>query len=114
MNQSFLILGVVASDLPGHAGKIQAALVIDFNHESFRGVDVQFEGINGLLPNLDLLHVVFHVTRTERVLAKLNNQVIVSTFSSTLELNLNIIDICDYEYLNVLLEILQNVMKGNE
>jgi len=66
--------GVVASDLTGHAGKIQAALVIDFNHESFRGVDVQFEGINGLLPNLDLLHVVFHVARMEGVLAKLNNQ----------------------------------------
>ena len=71
---------MVASDLTGHAGKIQAALVINFNHESFRGVDVQFEGINGLLPNLDLLHVVFHVTRMEGVLAKLNNQVIFLLF----------------------------------
>ena len=76
-----LILGITASDLRGHAGKIQAALVIDLNHDTIHGIDVQFEGINGLLPNLDLLHSVFRIARSEGVPVKLHNQVLVLNVS---------------------------------
>ena len=70
-----LILGLVSSDLKGHAGKIQAALVIDFPRDFVHGIDVLFESTNGLLPNLDLLHMVFRVARTEGVSIKLHSQV---------------------------------------
>ena len=73
-NNSFL--GIAASDLKGHAGKIQAVLATDLTHSTIHGMDVLFEGINGVLPNLDLLHLVFRVGRSEGVPIKLHYQVL--------------------------------------
>ena len=65
----------MSSDLHGHAGKIQAALVLDFERDVIHGMDVLFESLNGLLPNLDLLNMVFRVGRSEGIHMKLHSQV---------------------------------------
>ena len=72
------MLGIQASDLKGHAGKIQAALVIDFPNAAINGFDVLYEGSNGLEPNLDLISMTFAVSRSEEIPIKLHNQVIMS------------------------------------
>ena len=71
----FFTLGIVRSDLRGHAGKIQAALVIDFPDDNVNGFDVVIEGINGLLPNLDLINMAFAVSHSEAIIVKLHTQV---------------------------------------
>ena len=74
----FFALGIIRSDLQGHAGKIQAALVIDFPDDNVNGFDVVIEGINGLLPNLDLINMAFAVSGSEAIIVKLHTQVSIS------------------------------------
>ncbi|XP_065065367.1 glycosylphosphatidylinositol anchor attachment 1 protein-like isoform X2 [Rhopilema esculentum] len=66
--------GIQASDLKGHAGKIQAAIVVDFPNAAINGFDVLYEGSNGLEPNLDLISMTFAVSRSEEIPIKLHNQ----------------------------------------
>ncbi|XP_039586318.1 glycosylphosphatidylinositol anchor attachment 1 protein-like [Passer montanus] len=45
--------------VPGRAGAIQAALALELSSDVLTSVDVAVEGLNGQLPNLDLLNL-FH------------------------------------------------------
>ncbi|XP_066065448.1 glycosylphosphatidylinositol anchor attachment 1 protein, partial [Chamaea fasciata] len=48
-----------SAGLPGRAGAIQAALALELSTDVLTSVDVAVEGLNGQLPNLDLLNL-FH------------------------------------------------------
>ncbi|CAF1057808.1 unnamed protein product [Rotaria sordida] len=44
--------------LDAHAGSIQAGLALEFPHEKFYSIDLRHNGINGQLPNLDLINTI--------------------------------------------------------
>jgi GPI-anchor transamidase subunit GAA1 len=47
--------------LKAHAGSIQAGLALEFPHEKFYSIDLRHNGINGQLPNLDLINTVVNL-----------------------------------------------------
>ncbi|KAM4907962.1 glycosylphosphatidylinositol anchor attachment 1 protein [Sylvia borin] len=53
------LTGISSGGLPGRAGAIQAALALELSTDVVTSVDVAVEGLNGQLPNLDLLNL-FH------------------------------------------------------
>lgn len=54
-------LGSVAS-LPLKSGALQGALALDYAHEGrFESVHIIYDGVNGMLPNLDLINAVSHI-----------------------------------------------------
>lgn len=69
-------------NLEGHGGSIQAAIVLDLPSESFSHLDISIQGLNGMLPNLDLIHVIVRIASLESVPVKLEKQVIFKPFSS--------------------------------
>lgn len=57
-------------NLPFKAGALQAALVLDYpGSEPFEGVHVLYDGLNGQLPNLDLINTAFQVAASQINLA---------------------------------------------
>lgn len=46
-----------SSPLQGRAGAIQAAVALELNSDVITSLDVVVEGLNGQLPNLDLLNL---------------------------------------------------------
>ena len=44
--------------LDAHAGSIQAGLALEFPNEKFFSIDLRHNGINGQLPNLDLINTL--------------------------------------------------------
>ncbi|XP_058515429.1 glycosylphosphatidylinositol anchor attachment 1 protein isoform X2 [Ochotona princeps] len=51
------ITGVKSSPLEGRAGAIQAAVALELSSDVVTSLDVTVEGLNGQLPNLDLLNL---------------------------------------------------------
>lgn len=52
-------------DLEARAGSIQAAINLEITHESFTHLNVKVEGLNGQLPNLDLVTLVNRLAAKE-------------------------------------------------
>lgn len=71
----FLCTDISSGSLEGHSGSIQAALNLEFTHEKVSSFHVAIEGINGQLPNLDLVNTVFRLCRKERIPAALHTEV---------------------------------------
>lgn len=54
----------VSSSLPMKAGSIQAAIAIELPFmEPFTGIEIVYEGVNGQLPNLDLIYTSLHILK---------------------------------------------------
>lgn len=51
------VTGMQSSPLQGRAGAIQAAVALELNSDVITSLDVVVEGLNGQLPNLDLLNL---------------------------------------------------------
>ncbi|EPY76322.1 glycosylphosphatidylinositol anchor attachment 1 protein [Camelus ferus] len=51
------VTGMQSSPLQGRAGAIQAAVALELNSDVVTSLDVAVEGLNGQLPNLDLLNL---------------------------------------------------------
>ncbi|XP_017654034.1 glycosylphosphatidylinositol anchor attachment 1 protein isoform X3 [Nannospalax galili] len=51
------VTGMQSSPLQGRAGAIQAAVALELNSDVVTSLDVTVEGLNGQLPNLDLLNL---------------------------------------------------------
>ncbi|XP_004697413.2 glycosylphosphatidylinositol anchor attachment 1 protein, partial [Echinops telfairi] len=51
------VTGIQSSPLQGRAGAIQAAVALDLSSDVVTSLDVAVEGLNGQLPNLDLLNL---------------------------------------------------------
>lgn len=49
--------GIQSSPLQGRAGAIQAAVALELSSDVVTSLDVTVEGLNGQLPNLDLLNL---------------------------------------------------------
>ncbi|KAK2586771.1 hypothetical protein KPH14_011798 [Odynerus spinipes] len=58
---------LVAGDLPGHAGSIQAAINLELHAMKISSVDVKVEGLNGQLPNLDLFNLAQNMIAKEEI-----------------------------------------------
>ncbi|KAL9974545.1 hypothetical protein ACROYT_G011593 [Oculina patagonica] len=65
---------ISSAPLEGHSGSIQAALNLEFAHEKVNFFQIAIEGINGQLPNLDLVNTVFRLCRKERIPASLHTE----------------------------------------
>jgi len=63
-----------AEELYAHGGSIQAAIVFDFEMDHISHFDVLIEGLNGQLPNLDVINLVYRISRYEGVPVKFNHQ----------------------------------------
>lgn len=57
------------NSLPNHAGSIDAAIVIEYaqNGDYFDYIEMEYNGLNGQLPNLDLLNTANTIARNENV-----------------------------------------------
>jgi len=65
----------LSDSLEGHAGSIQAALILDMESESVSYMDISIHGMNGMQPNLDLVHLLVRIANYESVPVKLAFQV---------------------------------------
>ncbi|XP_027037260.1 glycosylphosphatidylinositol anchor attachment 1 protein-like isoform X1 [Pocillopora damicornis] len=65
---------ISSAPLEGHSGSIQAALNLEFLHEKVNFFKIAIEGINGQLPNLDLVNTVFRMCRKEHVPVSLHTE----------------------------------------
>ncbi|BES98848.1 Gaa1-like, GPI transamidase component [Nesidiocoris tenuis] len=55
-----------AGDLPARGGSIQAALNLELHSTKMKYIDVKILGLNGQLPNLDLVNLVHRICSKER------------------------------------------------
>ncbi|XP_051172002.1 glycosylphosphatidylinositol anchor attachment 1 protein [Leptopilina boulardi] len=58
---------LLAGDLPGRAGSIQAAIVLEMHAMKITSIDVKVEGLNGQLPNLDLFNLAQNMIHKEDI-----------------------------------------------
>lgn len=59
--------------LDAHAGSIQAGLALEFPHEKFYSIDLRHNGINGQLPNLDLINTIVQLCDKNSISTSLYN-----------------------------------------
>jgi GPI-anchor transamidase subunit GAA1 len=59
--------------LDAHAGSIQAGLALEFPHEKFYSIDLRCNGINGQLPNLDLVNTLVQLFDKNSISTSLYN-----------------------------------------
>jgi glycosylphosphatidylinositol transamidase len=59
--------------LDAHAGSIQAGLALEFPHEKFYSIDLRHNGINGQLPNLDLINTIVQLCDKNSMATSLYN-----------------------------------------
>ena len=59
--------------LDAHAGSIQAGLALEFPHEKFYSIDLRHNGINGQLPNLDLINTLVQLCDKNSIATSLYN-----------------------------------------
>lgn len=69
-SSEFLEAGI----LPAHSGSIQAAINLELPSNTVSYINVKIEGINGQLPNLDLVNVVTRLCGKESVKPRLHHQ----------------------------------------
>ncbi|KAK3085911.1 hypothetical protein FSP39_010424 [Pinctada imbricata] len=62
------------SDVMGRGGSIQAAINLEIPDGSVRYFDIKVEGMNGQLPNLDLVNLVFRLCHKENAHCTLHRQ----------------------------------------
>ncbi|XP_057291790.1 glycosylphosphatidylinositol anchor attachment 1 protein-like [Hydractinia symbiolongicarpus] len=72
---------IETADTRGHAGSIQAALVLDFSNDFINYFDLLIEGMNGQLPNLDVINVVYRIAQLESVRVKFKHQTHLNQFN---------------------------------
>ncbi|XP_012253852.2 glycosylphosphatidylinositol anchor attachment 1 protein [Athalia rosae] len=58
---------LIAGDLPGRAGSIQAAINLEMHSLKIGSIDVKVEGLNGQLPNLDLVNLANRMCAKEGI-----------------------------------------------
>ena len=63
----FLLVDIEAGRVEGRGGLLQAAINLEFDAMRFGGISVLTEGINGQLPNLDLVNVVNKLIRDSNI-----------------------------------------------
>ena len=69
------ITDILAGELPGRGGSIQAALNLEIAHEEITRFNIKLEGLNGQLPNLDLVNTAMQLCRNQGIQPTLQKQV---------------------------------------
>ena len=70
-----MVTDIKSEPLQGHSGSIQAAINLEMSSDKVNHFDIFIEGINGQLPNLDLINMVVKLSRKENIPAALHTQV---------------------------------------
>jgi len=65
---------IIPDELLGKSGSIQAALNLEIGTEKLSHVDLHIEGLNGQLPNLDLVNTVTRLCRHEAIIPTLHKR----------------------------------------
>lgn len=65
---------ISAGHLPGRSGAIQAAINLEIGTDVVSRMDVRIEGLNGQLPNLDLVNTVMRLCRRESITPTLHRR----------------------------------------
>ena len=73
---------IQSGQLPGRSGQIQAAINLEIPDANIKYFNVKIEGLNGQLPNLDLVNLVVRLCHKNNVDIMLHNSV--SCFSLNL------------------------------
>ena len=71
----FRFSDITAGDLMGRSGSIQAAVNLEIPDANLRHLDIKIQGLNGQLPNLDLVNLVVRLCQRERVEISIQKQV---------------------------------------
>ena len=66
---------IKSSPLQGHSGSIQASINLEISSSSIQYFDLLIEGINGQLPNLDLVNMVGRLCGQQGIAYSLHTQV---------------------------------------
>jgi glycosylphosphatidylinositol transamidase len=61
------VKGINAGPLPGRSGAIQAVINLEIDSPKIEYAGLLIEGVNGILPNLDLVHVLTHLSEMEGI-----------------------------------------------
>lgn len=67
---------ITSAPLQGHSGSIQAAINLEMSSDKVNHFDLLIEGINGQLPNLDLVNMVIRLSQKKNIPAALHTQVL--------------------------------------
>lgn len=70
-----VFLVVQGSKLDGRSGSLQAGIVLEFPSLNLARLDLSYQGINGELPNLDLINTVARLARKHSIPLSLHGQV---------------------------------------
>ncbi|KAK2187644.1 hypothetical protein NP493_159g04034 [Ridgeia piscesae] len=65
---------VLAGELQGRSGSLQAALCLEIAHEEITRFNIKLEGLNGQLPNLDLVNTAMQLCRDQGMQPTLQKQ----------------------------------------
>lgn len=71
-----IFIDVMADELPGRSGAIQAAINLEIPGDKVRYLNLKIEGLNGQLPNLDLFNLAVRLGRREHVHVTFQHRVI--------------------------------------
>ena len=66
---------MLAGELQGRSGSLQAALCLEIAHEEITRFNIKLEGLNGQLPNLDLVNTAMQLCRDQGMQPTLQKQV---------------------------------------
>ncbi|VDK35995.1 unnamed protein product [Taenia asiatica] len=75
---------VHGAKLRGRSGSLQAGIALEFPSLSMTRLDVSFQGLNGELPNLDLINTVVRLAKKHSIPLSLHGQLQGFTYSSPL------------------------------
>ncbi|KAG1710447.1 Glycosylphosphatidylinositol anchor attachment 1 protein [Nymphon striatum] len=70
-----------SSILPARSGSIQAAINLEIHTDKAVGLNIDIEGLNGQLPNLDLVNLVVELCKRESIHVTLQNRIVKSYIS---------------------------------
>lgn len=68
-------IDIQPGEMPGRSGQIQAAVNLEVPDANIKYFNVKIEGLNGQLPNLDLVNLVVRLCRKHNVDVMLHNSV---------------------------------------
>ncbi|XP_061429398.1 LOW QUALITY PROTEIN: glycosylphosphatidylinositol anchor attachment 1 protein [Lethenteron reissneri] len=68
------LTGISSSVMRGRAGSIQAALTLEMSSDVLTSLDLHLEGLNGQLPNLDLVNLVHVICGKKDMLCTIQGQ----------------------------------------
>ncbi len=75
MQLSLLLTVINAGELGGRSGSIQAALNLEIAGDTVHRFNMKLEGLNGQLPNLDLVNTIARLCRREGIPPTLHKRV---------------------------------------